>query len=282
MQLGRGIQILQTLGYDVRVLQIEGAKDSDEFIIKYGSGQMKNQMENAISIVEYKVKKLTESLDLTNVSDKISFLNELSKILVKVENAMEKEVYIDKFSKQYNISKESIYSQLNKLQYSTKQGSAILEKPKAIKRIESIKKDNKIKSSDIARENLILNILLEKNPDTFIKIKNVIESEDFKDENNRKIAKRLYEEFEKGNINNVLDLFKEEELINHITYIMSSDLDINDTNKAIDDILSKIKKEKIMNRKNEILKKLTDSNISENERKNLEEELKNLSKKLTN
>ena len=123
---------------------------------------------------------------------------------------------------------------------------------------------------------------MEKNPDTFIKIKNVIESEDFKDENNRKIAKRLYEEFEKGNINNVLDLFKEEELINHITYIMSSDLDINDTNKAIDDILSKIKKEKIMNRKNEILKKLTDSNISENERKNLEEELKNLSKKLTN
>ena len=90
----RGLEILQTLGYDIRILQISGAKDPDEFILKYGSGQMKNAMENAISLVEFKVKKLKETLNLDNVSDKIKFLNETSKILLKVENDIEKEVYI--------------------------------------------------------------------------------------------------------------------------------------------------------------------------------------------
>ena len=277
----RGIEILQTLGYDVRILQIDGAKDSDEFIIKYGSGQMKNRMNNAISIVEFKVKKLKESLDLTNVSDKILFLNEISKMLLKVENDIDKEVYIDKFAKQYNISKESMYSQLNKLQYSAKQGNKILEKPKAIKRTENIKESIQNKNKENTRENLIISILLECDNETLKKIKNVINIDDFKNEKNKKIAKRLYEEFEKGNINNVWDLFSEEDLINHITYIMSNDWDINDTEKAIEDILSKIEKEKTVNRKSEILKILANSSISEEEKQKLEEELKSLSKRLT-
>ncbi len=33
----KGLEILQGLGHDVRVLQIEGAKDPDEFVVKYGS-----------------------------------------------------------------------------------------------------------------------------------------------------------------------------------------------------------------------------------------------------
>ena len=33
----RGLEILQNLGYDIRILQLEGAKDPDEFVIKYGS-----------------------------------------------------------------------------------------------------------------------------------------------------------------------------------------------------------------------------------------------------
>ena len=277
----RGIEILQTLGYDVRILQIDGAKDSDEFIIKYGSGQMKNRMDNAISIVEFKVKKLQEQLDLTNVSDKILFLNEVSKILLKVENDIEKEVYIDKFAKQYKISKESIYAQLNKLQYSMKQGTKLLEKPKAIKKMENMQERKKEDITDTNRENVILSLLIENDTETIKKIKDVIDINDFKNENNRRIAKKLYEESEKGDINNVLDLFEEEDLINHITYIMSNNWDINDKEKAIDDILNKIKKEKILNRKSEILKILADSNISKEETIQLEEELKELSKKLT-
>ena len=45
---------------------------------------MKNAMYNAISLIEFKVKKLRENLNLDNVSDKIKFLNEISKILLNI------------------------------------------------------------------------------------------------------------------------------------------------------------------------------------------------------
>ena len=258
----RGLEILQTLGYDIRILQISGAKDPDEFILKYGSGQMKNAMENAISLVEFKVKKLKETLNLNNVSDKIKFLNETSKILLKVENDIEKEVYISKISEQYDVSKEAIYAQLNKLQYANNQGDKILEKPRAIRTVENIDERIKNNDKDVIRENLILSILLNNNEEDSRKIKEVIELNDFKDEKNKKIAKKLYEQKEIGNINNILDLFDEDELINHITYIMSNNWDISDTEKAIDDILNKFSKEKMINRKTEILKKLTSEKLS--------------------
>lgn len=277
----RGLEILQTLGYDIRILQISGAKDPDEFILKYGSGQMKNAMENAISLVEFKVKKLKETLNLNNVGDKIKFLNETSKILLKVENDIEKEVYISKISEQYDVSKEAIYAQLNKLQYANNQGDKILEKPRAIRTVENIDERIKNNDKDVIRENLILSILLNNNEEDSRKIKEVIELNDFKDEKNKKIAKKLYEQKEIGNINNILDLFDEDELINHITYIMSNNWDISDTEKAIDDILNKFSKEKMINRKTEILKKLTSEKLSKEEMIKLEEELKNISKKIT-
>lgn len=276
----RSLEILQTLGYDIRILQISGAKDPDEYVLKYGSGQMKKAMDNAISLVEFKVKKLKETLNLNNVSDKIKFLNETSKILLKVENDIEKEVYITKISEQYNVSKEAIYAQLNKLQYAMNQGNKILEKPNAIKRYPSKEKEENLEK-DNARENLIISLLLNNDKEDFTKIKNVINIDDFKNEKNKKIVQKLYEQFEKGNINNVLNLFEDEELINHITYIMSTDFNITDTKKAIDDILNKLEKEKTLNRKNEILKRMSSSDISKDELLKLEDELRSLSKKLT-
>ena len=138
------------------------------------------------------------------------------------------------------------------------QGNKILEKTNAIKREPSKERQENLEKETI-RENLIISILLNNNKDDFEKIRNVINIEDFKNEKNRKIAEKLYEQFEKGNINNVMDLFEEDEIINHITYIMSTEFEITDikkTKKAIEDVLNKIEMEKLHNRKSEVLKKL--------------------------
>ena len=52
----RGIEVLEKQNCDARVLQMEGAKDPDEYIIKYGSGRFKLLVDNAISLVEFKIK----------------------------------------------------------------------------------------------------------------------------------------------------------------------------------------------------------------------------------
>ena len=59
---------------------MEGAKDPDEYVIKYGNGRFNLLVENAISLVEFKVKVLKNSLNLEHVNDKIKFLKETAKI----------------------------------------------------------------------------------------------------------------------------------------------------------------------------------------------------------
>ena len=63
----RGLEVLKKLGCDGRVLQMEGAKDPDEFIIKYGSGRFNILVENAISLTEFKAKMLKNQYNLENV-----------------------------------------------------------------------------------------------------------------------------------------------------------------------------------------------------------------------
>ena len=66
---------------------MQGAKDPDEYIIKYGASKIsKHVVENAISLVEFKVKVLKKALNLDNTNDKIKFLNEIAKLLSKVDN----------------------------------------------------------------------------------------------------------------------------------------------------------------------------------------------------
>ena len=116
----RGLDILTNMGADVRILQMEGAKDPDEYVIKYGSGRFQRLMDEAISLVEYKVKVLKNNSKLTSTSDKINFLNGIAKILTVIDNKIEQEIYIDKISSEYAISKEAIYAQINKLKYGEK------------------------------------------------------------------------------------------------------------------------------------------------------------------
>lgn len=274
----RGLEILKNIGYDIRVLQMEGAKDPDEFVIKYGSGRFKLVVEKAISLVEFKVKSLKNKYNLENSNDKIIFLNEVSKILSEVDNDIEKEVYIDKIAMQYGISKEAIYAQLNKIIYSSNKGSKILEK-NAVKGI-TIKKE-KTENKVEKREKLIIYLLITLKLNVYNKIKSIISVEDFKIDKNKKIVEKLYSQFEKGDIANVLDLFEDDEVINYITYIMSSEVDIENTQKAIDDIINKIQKEKLIEEKNEVLKKLIENNLSEDEKKKLEDRIKEVSIELT-
>ena len=273
----RGLEILQKLGYDVRVLQLDDptVKDPDEYVIKNGTGRFERCVDNAISLVEFKVKMLKRTLNINTASDKIKFLNEVSKILSKVDNHIEKEVYIERISKEYGVSKEAIYAQTNKLQYADAKDSKILERKIPVIRHKQEKTETNISDAIIRRENMIISLLLNEEVHAYQSLKNVITVNDFKYEINKKIAKILYDEFEKGdsNINNLLNSIQDEEILNQITKIMSDDYDITDINKAIIDILNIYEKEKIINKKNEILSKLEDEKLTKEEIVSLENQL---------
>lgn len=278
----RGMEILQNLGCDIRVLQIEGAKDPDEYVLKYGPERFQKCVDNAISLVEFKVKVLLKELNIENTNDKIKFLNEIAKILAKVTNQMEREIYVDKIAKEYKISKEAIYAEVNKLMYKDNQGSKKLEK-RVVTMVPKEEKENSVSEAVLKRENLVIYLLINEYSKCYEKIKNLITLNYIQDDTNKQILKKMYEEFEKGNSNTsqLLDWFQDEKIISHITEIMSGDFEITDVNKAIDDLISIYEKEKLINRRNEILKKLESvSEAGSEEVKELEKELNDIILKL--
>lgn len=271
----RALDILQNMGCDLRILQMEGAKDPDEYIIKYGNARFNNLVDKALSIIEFKVKILKKDLNLENTNDKIKFLNEIAKLISNVNNTIEREVYIEKIAKEYDISKEAIYAEVNKLTYKNVKNEKILEKPKPV--VTHIKREEKVISEAVKRrENTVIALLLMGDLNIFEILRQNIKVEDFQDEVNKKIAQKLYEEFEKGNsnINAIIDNLEQDEQ-NQITMIMSEDYEITDIEKAIDDVVQAYEREKLNTRKFEILD-LLDKDLENDQKKELEKELSNI------
>ena len=272
----RGLEILQNLGCDIRILQIEGAKDPDEFVVKYGPERFQMYVDKAISLVEFKVKMLKKSLDLDNVNDKIKFLNEVAKIVAKVENSMEREVYVDKISLEYKVSKDAIYAEINKLLYANSRTEQKLEKKVVPVKNVSIQQDEQPVDVKTKRlESLVIYLLINYPDKSFERLKKLIYNNVIKIERNKAIINKLYEEHEKGNINieNILDLFEDEITVNYLSGIMSSDFEITDVDKCIEDVLVAYRKELLLQRRNEILGKIDNSNLTKEEVANLEAQL---------
>ena len=282
----RGLEILQNLGCDIRILQIEGAKDPDEFVVKYGPERFQKYVDQAISLVEFKVKMLKRELDLDNVNDKIKFLNEVAKILAKVENNMEREVYVDKISLEYKVSKDAIYAEINKILYANNKSEQKLEKKTTlVKTSPAVATDQQIDEKTKKKEALVIYLLVNYQEKSFEKFRKLIENNVIKIERNKIIINKLYEEHEKGNINieNILDLFEDENVVNYLSGIMSSDFEITDVDKCIEDVITTYRKEILLQERNEILRKIDNadnSSLTKEEIANLEAKLNDVIIKL--
>ncbi len=271
----RGMDILKNMGIDMRVLQISGAKDPDEFVIKYGPDKFRKCMDNAISIVEYKVKNLRKNLNIENTSDKIKFLNEIAKILSEVDNTMEREIYIDKIAKTYNISKNSIEAEINKKLYKGKTSERVLEKP-TVTVVQ--KSEEKVDMATQRRERMLIYLLVNYYDICYEKIKGAIDVSCIKIEKNKLILNTIFEKLEQNaNIENIVDWFDDQEIVNYISGILADDFEIVDVNKAIEDIEKVYLKERKIKRRNEIIQKLGNKeNLDSDEADKLGAELNNI------
>ncbi len=266
----RGLTILENQGCDARVLQMEGAKDPDEYVIKYGSGRFKLLVENAVSLVEFKIKMLKSKYNLEIANDKIKFLKEITKILSNVDNKIEREIYIDKVSEKYNISKEAIYAEVNKVSYNNVNETVLTK---------SVKREPKevvISPSVIKRENMIIYLLINHFQDAYEQIVTNITLEDFKLEENRTIFKKILESpaEDSEKILQMISNIENQDIQSHVSEILVTDYEISSVEKCIEDVVNIYTKERLCNRKLEIIKALeSTSSLSKDEIANLEQEL---------
>lgn len=89
----RAIPILEKTGLQVRVLRMQGAKDPDEFLHKFGPERFQLLLEGAENQMEYRLQSLRQRYDLSLDDQKVEFLKEAAELLASVGNAVEREVY---------------------------------------------------------------------------------------------------------------------------------------------------------------------------------------------
>ena len=89
----RAISILQPLDIKVKVLQIPGAKDPDEFIQAKGPEAFRNLIERSGNQVEYRLEQVAEQFDLSSDEGRVSYLKEAAKLIASLPGSVEREIY---------------------------------------------------------------------------------------------------------------------------------------------------------------------------------------------
>jgi DNA primase len=116
----RGLHILKQAGLDVRVLTVPEGKDPDEFIRKNGRDTFLKLLQDALPLIDYRIKKVQEGINLKNPENKIQYVEKVLLILSELD-PVERDVYMKKISEETDIKDQALYDMLNnKLQNNVK------------------------------------------------------------------------------------------------------------------------------------------------------------------
>ncbi len=108
----RSIPIMKEAGLDVRVLQITGAKDPDEFIKKYGPERFKRLVDGCSNDIEYSIARIENKYDISTDDGRLHYLRDVCDFLGGL-GALEREVYAARISDKLKTDKSAVLSQIN-------------------------------------------------------------------------------------------------------------------------------------------------------------------------
>lgn len=104
----RAINLFGDVGVKVRVIRMEGAKDPDEYIKKFGATRFKMLLENCANAIEFEISKLRSQHDVATADGKVNYLKDFSKLMAGVQNPIERDVYIKKEAQELSVSAEAV------------------------------------------------------------------------------------------------------------------------------------------------------------------------------
>ncbi|MDL2273850.1 DNA primase [Oscillospiraceae bacterium OttesenSCG-928-G22] len=104
----RAIELLEKAGVKVKVLKLEGAKDPDEFISKFGADAFRLRLNRSENHIEYKLALLRAQYRLEMEEERIEYLKAAAALLATVESPVERSVYAAKVAEEGNVPPEVI------------------------------------------------------------------------------------------------------------------------------------------------------------------------------
>lgn len=193
----RAIPVLVNNGFDVKVTQVKGAKDADEFIKKYGAEAFGKLIVDAVSHITFRIGCAGKNYNLENADHRVRFAEEAAKILADVANDIERDVYTKETAAVCGIDEAALRSRISRIRDAS-ESEFLMEAEKKRKRVYSDKESRDIRPKGITEaQKTILSMAVE-NDKVLKAVFSVLKPEEFEDGVYRTLAERIYNDSVSG------------------------------------------------------------------------------------
>ena len=110
----RAIPLLEKAGLKVRVLQVTGAKDPDEFIKAYGRDAFVRLLDQSTNQVDYRLEQLKSQYNLEDDTQRVAFLQGAAQLLSTLSSPVEREIYGGHAAQMAKVSPEIMNEEVKK------------------------------------------------------------------------------------------------------------------------------------------------------------------------
>lgn len=104
----KAFKLLGEVGLDVRILKMQGAKDPDEFIKKYGPERFRSLLDKSKTHFEHKFDAILSKFDVTQTAEKLKAIEQICLLISTVNSAVEREIYISEVAQKLDLKKENL------------------------------------------------------------------------------------------------------------------------------------------------------------------------------
>ena len=110
----RAIPMLEKTGLQVKVLQMKGAKDPDEFLKKYGADKFKVLLEGSTNRIEYQLNAIRKKYDIGEDDQKVKYLQESADLISSLGSVVQREVYGGRVAEAAKISPDAMKLEIDR------------------------------------------------------------------------------------------------------------------------------------------------------------------------
>ena len=112
----RAIPILEKAGLKVKVLQMQGAKDPDEYLKKFGADKFRLLLEGSSNRIEYQLNAIAKKYDISVDDQKVQFVNECAALIATLDSPIKREIYGQRVAEAASLSEKAVEMEVNKAQ----------------------------------------------------------------------------------------------------------------------------------------------------------------------
>lgn len=117
----RGIDILRSVGLNVKVLSVDDGKDPDEFVKKHGRLEFNKLIDKALPAQKFLIKVATDRVDVSTPEGKLKYVEKVLPVFDKF-NPVESEVYIEEIAREIGISSAALRLRIGEIDEKNERG----------------------------------------------------------------------------------------------------------------------------------------------------------------